>query len=319
MKNATLRQLKVFEAVARHASFTRAAQELHLTQPAVSAQVQQLAHHAGVPLFEQLGKKVYLTRAGAEVLAHSRAIIQQFRAAEESIQAMKGVSGGRLIVTVISAGDYFFPHVLAAFSRTHPGVVHDLRVVNRRELLRQLDQNLTDLGIMVRVPDDPDVLSEAFAPHPYVIVAPPRHALAGRRAVRMARLLEEPFAVREEGSDTRHTMARGFGAAMAKVSVAMEIGTNETIKQAVMAGMGVAFLSAHAVAQELQTGRLVALDVQGFPHRESWNVVHRRGKRLPPVAGAFKAFLRHEGAAIIESVTGVDARWRASRRKAPAR
>jgi DNA-binding transcriptional LysR family regulator len=315
VKNATLRQLKVFETVSRHLSFTQAARELHLSQPAVSAQVKQLEELAGLALFEQLGKKVYLTRAGERMLEHSRAIIQQFRETDESMQELKGIAGGTLVVTVISAGDYFFPHLLAAFVRANPGVVLDLRVVNRAALLQQMEENRTDLGVMGRAPHDADIIAEPFAPHPYVIVAPPGHPLATRRNLGIADLLQEPFVVREEGSDTRHVMARAFGARMSRVRFVMEIRSNETVKQAVTAGMGLAFLSGHAVALELQMNRLVTLGVRGFPHTESWYVVHRRGKRLPPVANAFKEFLRRDGAAVIESITGIGARSHTVRRR----
>jgi DNA-binding transcriptional LysR family regulator len=305
MKNATLRQLKVFECVARHLSFTAAARELHLTQPAVSAQVKQLEGHAGLPLFEHVGRNVFLTPAGARMVLHSRAIIEQFREASDSMQELKGVAGGKLVVTVISAGDYFFPHVLAAFVRTNPGVTLDLRVRNRAGLLREIEENQTDLGVMGRASQDRDIVAEAFAPHPYVVVAPPDHPLARKRGIELATLSREAFVVREAGSDTRRAMAKRFGGAMPRLRLAMEIGSNETIKQAVAAGMGVAFLSAHAVALERETGRLVELDVRGFPHMESWYVVHRRGKRLPPVAGAFKEFLRSEGEAMLASLARV--------------
>ena len=317
MKNATLRQLKVFESVARHLNFTRAARELHLSQPAVSAQVRQLEEHAGLALFEQLGKKIYLTRAGTQILQHSRAIIQQFREASEAVQQLQGISGGTLIVTVISAGDYFFPHVLSAFVRSRPDVALDLRVVNRAELLRQIAENVTDLGIMVRVPQDRDLVALPFAPHPYVIVAPPHHPLTSKRRIRLASLAQEPFVVREKGSDTWHAMAKGFGPWLSKLRIGMEVGSNETIKQAVMAGMGVAFLSAHAVALELQVGRLVTLDVEGFPHLENWYAVHHRGKRLPPVAIAFEEFLQKDGARMIEAITHVGAQ--SAKRRSRAR
>jgi DNA-binding transcriptional LysR family regulator len=318
MKNATLRQLKVFETVARHLSFTRAARELHLTQPAVSTQVKQLEEHAGLPLFEQLGKRIYLTRAGSELLDHSRAIIQKFREAEEAMQQLKGIPGGKLNVTVISAGDYFFPHLLAAFAKRHPGVALGLTVVNRAELLRQMAENMLDLGIIVRPPDDPDVVAEPFSPHPYVVVAMPDHPLAGRRRIPLARLAQERFVVREKGSETWIAMERAFGAWLAKLNITMEIGSTETIKQAVMAGMGISFLSAHTVALERRVGHLVILDVQGFPLMQSWYVVHRREKRLPPAATAFKAFLVEEGAALIEEITHFSAQP-ATRAKAEPR
>src|ERR1700674_2392501 len=303
MKNATLRQLKVFETVARRLSFFRAAEELHLSQPAVSTQVKQLEGHAGLPLFEQLGKKIYLTRAGTEMLHYSRAIIQQFREAEEAMARLQGVSGGKLNVAVISAGDYFFPQLLARFAGKHPGVTFNLTVHNREELLGQLGANLTDLAIMVRPPQGMDTVNEAFAPHPYVIVAAPSHPLAARKRIPVSTVARETFVVREKGSDTWNSMEEGFGEHLAHLHIAMEISSTEPIKQAVIAGMGISFLSAHTISLELQVGSLVVLDVQRFPLLLNWYVVFRKHKRLPPVAVAFKSFLMDEGASLIEAIT----------------
>jgi LysR family transcriptional regulator, low CO2-responsive transcriptional regulator len=304
MKNATLRQLKVFESVARNLSFSRAAEELHLTQPAVSTQVKKLEGHAGLPLFEQLGKKIHLTPAGVEMLHSSRAIIQQFKEAEEAMTQFKGVSGGQLNVAVISAGDYFFPRLLVEFAGRHSGVTLNFNVCNREELLQRLADNLTDLAIMVRPPLDMDTVNEPFAPHPYVIVAPPSHPLAGRRRIPVSRLEREPFVVREKGSDSWNSMQEAFGAHLADLNIAMEIKSTETIKQAVMAGMGVSFLSAHTISRELRAGSLAVLNVQGFPLMLNWYVVHRKSKRLPPVAQAFRSFLLKEGAALIQQALG---------------
>ena len=305
MRHATLRQLKVFEAVARHRSFSRAAEELHLTQPAVSTQVRKLEDHAGLPLFEQLGKKIHLTPAGAQMLQSSREIIQKFQEAEEAMAQYKGVSGGRLNVSVISAGDYFFPRLLVEFAQRHAGVTLNFGVCNREELLAQLKENVTDLAVMVRPPEDADTVAEPFAPHPYVIVAAPTHPLAKTPRIAMSRIVREPFVVREKGSDTWNSMMDGFGTQLANVNITMEIRSTETIKQAVMAGMGVSFLSAHTVSRELQAGSLVVLDVQGLPLMLNWFVVHRRAKRLPPVAQAFKNFLMQDGAALIDRALGV--------------
>jgi DNA-binding transcriptional LysR family regulator len=301
MRNATLRQLKVFEAVARHRSFSRAAEELHLTQPAVSTQVRKLEEHAGLPLFEQLGKKIHLTPAGAQMLQCSREIIQKFKEAEEAMARFKGISGGQLNVSVISAGDYFFPRLLVDFAQRHPGVTLNFGVCNREELLAQLDANQTDLAVMVRPPGDADTVAEPFAPHPYVIVAAPSHPLAGRKRIPVTRIAREPFVVREQGSDTWNSMREAFGERMADLNIAMEIKSTETIKQAVMAGMGVSFLSAHTISRELQAGSIAVLDVQGFPRMLNWYVVHRHTKRLPPVAQAFKSYLLAQGAALIEA------------------
>jgi DNA-binding transcriptional LysR family regulator len=300
MKNATLRQLKVFEAVARHLSFSRAAGELHLTQPAVSTQIRTLEGHVGLVLFEQLGKKIYLTPGGAELLYHSRAIIEQFREAEESLTQFRGIAGGKLNVAVISAGDYFFPRLMVEFARRHPGVTLNLTVHNRAELLEQLKQNQTDLAVLVRPPEERDAEHAAFAPHPYVIVAPPDHPLAGKPRIPLASITREPFVVRERGSDTWNSMEDGFGPHLAELNIAMEIRSTETIKQAVIAGMGLAFLSAHTISLELKAGSLVVLDVEGFPVMLNWYVVNRKHKRLPPVAQAFKNFLLADGAALIE-------------------
>ena len=305
MKNATLRQLKVFEAVARNLSFSRAAEELHLTQPAVSTQVKKLSDHAGLALFEQLGKKIHLTPAGVEMLHSSRIIIQQFKEVEEAMTQFKGVSGGKLNVAVISAGDYFFPRLLVEFARCHSGVSLNFGVCNREELLDQLTDNLTDLAIMVRPPLDMDTVNEPFAPHPYVFVAAPDHPLAGRKRIPMSRLTRELFVVREKGSDTWNSMEEGFGKHLSDLNIAMEIKSTETIKQAVIAGMGVSFLSAHTISRELQVGSLTVLDVQGFPLMLHWYVVHRRNKRLTPVAQAFKGFLIKDGAALIEQTIGL--------------
>ena len=306
MKNATLRQLKVFEAVARRLSYSRAAEELHLTQPAVSAQVKLLEQHAGLPLLEQLGKKIYLTPAGREMLHYSRAIIQQFHDAEAAMAQLKGIAGGKLNVAVISAGDYFFPRLLAAFTERHPDVVLNLEVHNREALLRELVENRTDLAVMVRPPTDVDTINEPFAPHPYVIVARPDHPLAGRRNVPLATVLLEPFIVREQGSDTWTSMSEAFRHHLAELNVAMELRSAETIKQAVIAGMGLTFLSAHTISLELAVGSLAVLDVQDFPLMLNWYLVHRRNKRLPPVAQAFREFLMRDGAELIRTITGID-------------
>ncbi|HEV2285892.1 MAG TPA: LysR family transcriptional regulator [Steroidobacteraceae bacterium] len=300
MKHVTLRQLRVFLAAARHMNFSRAAEELHLTQPAVSTQIKELATEAGLPLFERIGRRTYLTPAGAEMLECAKAVVQRLRESEEALGRLKGVTGGRLNVAVISAGDYFFPRVLAAFGASHPGVVFNLTVHNREGLLRQLAENLTDLAVMVRPPRDMDIVAVPFAPHPYVVVAAPDHPLAGVRQIPRTALNRERFIVREQGSDTWNSMREVFGRQFPRLNVAMQLQSAETIKQAVVAGFGIAFLSAHTIALDLLAGQLVVLDVQDFPAMLNWYLVHNRSKRLPPVAATFKEFLLREGAPLIE-------------------
>lgn len=300
MKHVTLRQLQVFEVAARCLNFSRAAEELHLSQPAISTQLKALAVEVGLPLFERLGRKTYLTPAGRELLQCTTAITDRLHEARDAIAQLKGITGGRLNVAVISAGDYFFPRLLSAFTAMHPGVTLNLTVHNRDGLLRELLDNRTDLAVMVRPPADPELLAQSFAPHPYVIVAPPDHPLVGVRQIPRTLLNKERFIVRERGSDTWNSMKEVFGKQFPKLSVAMELQSMETIKQAVIAGMGIAFLSAHTIGLELQTGRLAVLDVQGFPGMLNWYLVHHRAKRLTPVAQAFKAFLLSEGAELID-------------------
>ena len=297
-----MHQLKIFVTVARHLSFSRAAEALHLSQPAVSIQVRQLEAHVGSPLLEQLGRRVHLTAAGQAMLRHSEAILTQLREAAEAMAQFQGIAGGTLNVAVISAGDYFVPQLLAEFSRRHDGVVLNLAVSNRSDVVQLLADNRTDLAIMVRPPESDDMVARSFANAPYVVVASPAHPLAGRRRIRAKDLLTHRFVVRERASDTRHAMEAAFGERVRDLPILMEISSNETIKQAVIAGLGIAFLSAHAVGPELRVGTMVRLDVQGFPFERRWHVVHRKGKRLPPVAVAFKEFLIRDGAASIAAL-----------------
>jgi DNA-binding transcriptional LysR family regulator len=299
MKHVTLRQLKVFESVARHLSFSRAAEELHLTQPAVSMQVKQLEEQAGLPLTEMVGKKVYLTEAGEEVARHARRIAQQLREAGEALDAIKGVRGGRLSIGVISTAKYFAPRLLAEFRRRQPGVELDLRVNNRGTVVRQLADNEVDLAIMGQPPQEFTTVAEAFADHPLVIVAAPDHPLAKKKQIAPALLNEETFVIREPGSGTRATMERFFADAGVTPHHVMEMVGNETIKQAVMAGLGLAFISAHTVSLECEVGRLVKLPVTGTPVMRRWFVVYRAEKELLPVAETFRAFLLAEAPALM--------------------
>lgn len=299
MKHVTLRQLRVFEAVARHLSFSRAAAELHLTQPAVSMQVQSLEEQAGTPLFEQMGKKVYLTAAGEELLRHARIIGEQLREADEAIAAIRGLRGGRLSIGVVSTAKYFAPRLLMAFRLRHPEAELRLGVFNREKIVRQLMDNEIDLAIMGSPPREFDTVAQVFAEHPLVIVAPPHHPLVGKKKVEPIQLTGETFLIRESGSGTRAAMERFFAERNVTLDNTFEMGTNETIKQAVMAGMGLAFLSENAISLELSVGCLVKLKVAGTPVKRHWHVVHRAEKRLLPMAEAFIEFMRKEGAGLL--------------------
>ena len=299
MKNATLRQLRVFESAARHLSLTRAAEELHLTPPAVSIQIRQLEGHAGAPLFERAGRGVRLTQAGEEVLVRTREVLAHIRDAEEAIAGLESLERGLLSVAVINAGDYFFPWLVAAFRASHPGIRVRIAVGNRDELLGRLAAHEVDLAVMSHPPSDPAFAAAPFAPHPHVIVAAPGHPLTGKRSVPIERIAAEPLITREPGSATRLAMEQAFAESGVVPRIEMEIASNETIKQAVAAGFGLGFLSAHAVQQELALGRLAVIAARGFPVMRQWYVVHRRERRLPPITGAFRDFLVREGAKLI--------------------
>jgi LysR family transcriptional regulator, low CO2-responsive transcriptional regulator len=290
----TLRQLKVFESVARYLNYTRAAQELFLTQPAVSMQVKQLEQQLGVALFEQLGKRIHLTEAGREVLGYARTVTQQLDELEGVLNHIKGLSGGKLHISVATTANYFIPTLLGTFSRRYPEVTISLDVTNRETLLQQLSENTVDLVIMGQPPAELDAEADAFMENPLVIVAPPDHPLAREKKIPLARLQEETFLVREPGSGTRIAMERFFAERQMHLKTGMEVGSNEAIKQSVQAGLGLGLLSRATIEQELTLKRLVVLDVADFPIMRHWYLVHRRGKRLSDAAEAFRQFMLTE-------------------------
>jgi DNA-binding transcriptional LysR family regulator len=297
----TLRQLKVFESVARHLNYTRAAEELHLTQPAVSMQVKQLEESLGVSLFEQLGKRIHLTETGQEVLTYARSVNQQLDELETELNRIKGLSGGKLRISVATTANYFIPTLLGTFSRRYPDVTVTLDVTNRETLLRQLSENTVDLVIMGQPPAEADVEAVAFMDNPLVVVAPPDHPLAGRKKIPLARLQQETFLVREPGSGTRIAMERFFNERSMHLNTGMEVGSNEAIKQSVQAGLGLGLLSRATIEQELTLARLAVLDVAELPIMRHWYIVHRRGKRLSAAAEAFKRFMCTDAATLLES------------------
>jgi len=305
MKNLTLRQLKTFESVARHRSFSRAADDLCLTQPAVSMQIKQMEDMLGVVLFTHIGKRIELSEAGELLLHHCRVIMGQFVEAQKSLESLKVGAGRPLRVGIITSGSYFFPRLVSTFSHRHAGVEFDLTVRNRDQLVERLRHDQIDLAVMLHAPDDAQMTAQGFAPTPFVIVAAPSHPLARAANIHLSRITDDCLIVRETGTDTRNAMNDVFSSHMAH-SRLIEIPCAEAIKQSVMTGMGISFLSAHAVQLELQAGLLAILDVQGFPIQREWCVVHRADKSLSGTALAFKQFLLTEGATHIDSLSTID-------------
>jgi len=291
MLHITIRQLRVFESVSRHLSYTRAAEELHLTQPAVSMQIKQLEDQVGMPLFEHLGKKNYLTAAGEEMRHYSREVLGLLDQAEEVLQDIQGLHRGKLDISVATTANDFGTRMLAAFAKEYVDLKYSLDVTNREALLSQLENNEKDLVIMGRPPEGMDLEVESFMDNPLVIIAPPNHPLTLERAIPLSRLTQETFVVREKVSGTRIAMERFFADRQVEILSSMEMTSNEAIKQAVQAGLGLGLVSLHTVRLELETGKLTVLDVEDFPIMRHWYVVHRQGKRLSPIASAFKQFI----------------------------
>ncbi len=290
--NITLRQLQVFEKVARRLSFTHAAQELYLTQPAVSMQIKLLEENLGLPLLERLGRKLYLTEAGKEIYRLSRNIANELQETEQILEQIKGTEGGCLTISVVSTVHYFAIHALADFCKSFPKVRIDLKVTNRQGLLRLLEENATDLALMGKPPADWDLIAEPFMDNPLVVIAPPRHPLHTRTKIPLKKLERETFLIREQGSGTRGAVESFFNKKGLSISSSMEMNTNTAIIHGVAEGLGLGIVSLHTIRRELDDGRLVILDVESFPLMRKWYLAHRSGKKLSRAAEAFKTFVR---------------------------
>jgi len=305
LRHATLHQLRIFLAVARHNSFARAAEDLHLSPPTLSLQVKQLSETVGQPLFEQLGKKIYLTAAGRTLAAACEDIETRMERLGEDLSALQGVERGSLKLAILTTVKYTVPKLLGGFCAAHPGIDVAMVVGNREKLLQRLAANEDDLCIMGQPPEQMDVVSEPFDDNPLVLVAPPGHPLVGQTAIAPQRLATEPFILREPGSGTRLTSEKFFASHGITLKNRLEVGSNEAIKQTVAGGLGLAVLSVHTVVAELALGELVQLDVRGFPLIRQWHVVYPRGKRLSAAALAFKdwMFEHRQGADVVRAPT----------------
>ncbi|RAI45528.1 LysR family transcriptional regulator [Rhodoplanes roseus] len=298
MRNVTLKHLRLLESAARLGSFTAAAEANNITPPAVTMQMRQLEQEIGLPLFDRDGRGLTPTAAGREVLLAARRIEAALAECRDALLALEGLETGRVTVGVVSTAKYFAPRMLAAFARRHPRIELQLVVGNRRDIVAQFEGGQFDVCVMGRPPEG-EVESDLIGPHPHVIVAPPDHPLAGTARLQPGALAAETFLVREVGSGTRTLMEAFFAKAKLQPTIGMEIGSNETIKQAVMAGLGLAFISAHTIAAELADGRLVVLDIAGTPLLRNWYVVRPKARRLMPAAKALQAFVVAEGASFL--------------------
>jgi LysR family transcriptional regulator, low CO2-responsive transcriptional regulator len=301
VKQATFHQLQVLEAIARHNSFTRAAEELNLTQPTVSQQMKQLTKLIGLPLVEQLGKRLYLTEAGKEVLAASQEISDRLNLLESTLNDIKGLEKGRLSLATTTTAKYFVPRLLGAFRKQHPAIELSLNITNQANVLDRLAHNQDDLYFTGRPPKDLDIELRPVLPNPLVVVAPSDHPLAQeKKAISLKRLAEEEFIMREKGSGTRAIVEQFFNDNRLDLNVIMEMSSNEAIKQGIAGGLGLSVLSLHTLSLAVSGGPLTCLDIEGFPIQRRWYVVYPAGKQLSIAAQMFLDFLLNEGKEIVE-------------------
>jgi DNA-binding transcriptional LysR family regulator len=328
--NVTFRQLRVFVEVAQQGSMIRAAESLHLTPPAVSMQVKEVEGAVGLPLFDRHGRQVTLSTAGEYFLVHARRLLGQLKQADDEMARFQRLERGLLTIGIVSTAQYFVPRLLARFHDEHPGVEVRLRVkANREQLVASMEAGEVDLSVMGRPPRELAARAEAFAAHPLVFVAPPGHPLLAHGGAPARALEGPPFIVREQGSGTRAAMAAFLSEHRVEPRITMEMPSNETIKQAVMAGMGLGFLSLHTIGLELRAGLLHVLEVEDTPVMRTWNIVHLQSRVLSPAAESFRYFviergeahlLAHDREVLPAAVPGEVAAQKAkARSKAPAK
>jgi DNA-binding transcriptional LysR family regulator len=305
-RHATLRQLQIFEAMVRHSSFRKAADELFLTQPTVSIQIKKLSEAVGLPLFEQIGKRIHLTPCGKALYEACREISNSLANLEMQVADLKGLKQGQLKLSVVTTAKYFAPRVLGLFCQRYPGIDVSLKVTNRERLLERMAQNIDDLYIMGRPPQGPAMVFQPFLPNLLVVVAARTHPLVGTTNIPLQRIAQERFIMREPGSGTRMALEQLFQQNELTLNVRMELGSNEAIKQAVASGLGIAILSRHTLALEGATGQVAILeqvtilDVQGFPIPWHWCIGYPTGKQLSIVARTFLEFMQDEGKRVVE-------------------
>ena len=296
--NITFRQLRVFVEVAQNQSMARAAETLHLSAPAVSMQIKEVEAHVGLALFDRHGRQVSLSTAGEYFLVHARRLLADLKEADNAMARFKRLEHGLLTIGIVSTAKYFVPQLLARFHEEHPGIEVRLRVVgNRGQLVSLMEAGEVDLSVMGRPPKEIATRAESFAAHPLVFVCPPGHPLLAAGHPPVAALQDYAFIVREQGSGTRAAMAGFFAEHRFNPHITMEMSSNETIKQAVMAGMGLSFLSLHTIGLEVRSGLMHVLDVEGTPVMRMWNIVRLQSKVLSPAAEAFRYFIIERGEA----------------------
>ena len=294
-RRLTLHQLSILTVLARHQNMTKAAAELHMTTPALSIQIKQMSETIGMPLHEQIGKRLYLTEAGKCVELAARDVLERLEGLSTELAEMQGLEKGVLKLSIITTAKYFVPRLLGDFCRSHPGIEVALEVLNRDQCLARLNQNLDDLYIMGQPPDNLDVVAEPFTDNPLVVVAPKGHPLEKKKNIPPGDLAEESFIMREQGSGTRLTTEQFFASHKVQLKTRMTLGSNEAVKQAVAGGLGLAVLSQHALTLDHSSGAFTILDVKGFPIMRHWYAIYPKGKHVSTVTQKYLQYLKSEG------------------------
>jgi DNA-binding transcriptional LysR family regulator len=295
MRPYTLKQIHTFIEVAKEKSISKAADNLFVTQPAISMQIKQLEEVFEIALIEPVGRNIQLTSAGTAFLEHAISVVSELRDLEGVIAGHRNLGSGEIHLGIVSTTKYFVPMLLVEFRKLFPGIQITLKIDNRENILGMLARNEIDLAIMGRVPQEMECEATSFVTNPMAIVSSPTHPLSRRKQLAFKELEGREFVVRELGSGTRQAMERLFKDNNTKLSIAMEMPSNETIKQAVMAGMGLSFLSLRTVRHEISTGHIALLDIIGLPHKGHWYITHRALKKLSPAARAFKEYVIEQG------------------------
>lgn len=299
LKHGMLPQLRVFEASVRLGNFSRAAQELHMAQPTASVQIKKLTETVGLPLFEQVGKRVYPTDAGQRLYAGCHEIFRALSTLEETLDGLRAVENGHLRLAVCSTGKYFAPRLLGAFIQRYPGVQASLAIHNSTTLVERLARNEDDLYIFASPLEREDVVTQALLPNPLVVFARDDHPLARARRIGFERLAAEPFLMREPGSGTRLLAEKLFEQRGLIPRINLELSDDEAVKEAILAGLGIAIMSRHTLGLEAGTSRLICLDVDGFPLENHWHLAYPMGKQLSAITRAFMDFARLEAKALV--------------------
>ena len=285
--NITCRQLRLFMALAETGSVSAAARAMHVTQPTASMQLREISESVGLPVYDVVARKIHLTEAGQRLACTARAIMDEWDGYEQQVNALKGLTRGRLRVAVVSTAKYFVPRLLGSFCEQHPGIDISLEVLNRDRVVQRLRENRDDLYVLSQPPADMDLADHAILSNPLVLIAPCGHPFSGRKRIALKALQGERFILRESGSGTRLSTDRFFRQQTFMPERLLELGSNEAIKEAVAGHLGVAILSQHALRTDMDQDELCILPVTGFPIRSHWHVVYPRARQLPPVAEVF--------------------------------